>query len=112
MLPTLYRLSISGIVIALGVPRRDWTVGLSDDLPPRVTGIEEGYKAGISAGRFPAPAGDMCPGRASCTMHGVPPDCAICAHSFQVSKCGEERVSEWQTTSQATERTEICMVTH
>lgn len=39
-------------------------------------------------------------------MHGIPPDCAISAHSFHFSMCGEESASAWHTTSPAIERTE------
>jgi hypothetical protein len=96
--------SISGIVKVLDVPRRDCTASLSNHLSPRVTGTDEGHRAGMSAGRLPAPAGDNRPGCASCTMQGGPPDCAICAHCFQVSKCGEGGESERQATSPVMER--------
>ena len=59
----------------------------------------------MSEGREPAPTGDIRPGCASCTNVGVPPDCAISAHFFHFSTCGEERASEWQTTSPSMERT-------
>jgi hypothetical protein len=47
---------------------------------------------GMSANRC-LPVGDMRPGCASCTARGVPAGFANCAHSFSLSKCGEDRAS-------------------
>jgi len=55
---------------------------LSSHLSPRTTGTKERQRAGISAGRFPAPARDILPGCASWKIRDLPPYYAICVHCF------------------------------
>jgi hypothetical protein len=84
---------------------RDCMASLSSHLSPRTTRTKERQSAGMSAGRFPAPARDILPGCASWKIRDLPHYYAICIRCFHFfSKCGEESGSEWQTTLPAIER--------
>lgn len=87
-----------------GSPAREKLTVSSNQPLPNFTGTLLGHSVPIPFGRSPAPAGLIRPGCASCTIHGVPPACAIRAHSTHFSKCGGESDWAWQTTSPLMER--------